>query len=117
MEPVVLIWLLLIGTWFYSACSLIYIPVRVLILILKGKDVWSFLSRRRLLLSALAYLVSAPLVGLFAFLVSAGSASGGHTLGISDDTETLAYWLAGIFLTAAGVAFMLLFVRPKPSAE
>jgi hypothetical protein len=117
MEPVLVIWFSLIATWLYSACSLVYLPIKTLIWKLKGKDIWVFLSRRRLLLTALAYLISAPLVALFGFLVSAASVGGGHAASMSDHDEATACAIAMVFLAAAVIALALVFIRPRPRSE
>lgn len=116
MEIVPIIWLLLLCTWLYSAFSLVYFPIRIFLLKRKKKDIWLFLSRRRLLLSALAYLVSAPLIGLIGFLISAASASGSHAVAPSDADEAVAYGVAMVFLAEAVIALVLIFVRPKSRA-
>ena len=113
MEIVPIIGLGLLGIWIYSACSLVYLPVKSFTLWRKKKDLWLFLSRRRLLLSALTYMVSAPLVGLFGFMVSAASASGSHGVGYSDADVAIAEGIAAVFLAAALVALVLVFVRPR----
>lgn len=117
MELVPFIWLVLIAAWIYSVFSLIYFPVKIFILKRKKKDVWQFLSRPRLLLSAFAYFVSAPLVGLLGFLVSAASSSGSHAVGMSDADEAVAWGLCAVFLAEATIALVLVFVRPKPPKQ
>ncbi|MDT8837654.1 hypothetical protein [Paraburkholderia fungorum] len=106
-----------LAAWIYSIASLIYIPLKIAIMRRKSRDIWTFLSRRRLLLSALAYLVAAPFLGLLALCVSAGGVGGSHAMGISDPVETAAWAMCWIFLGASAVALVLALIRPASSGS
>ncbi|MGH8781295.1 hypothetical protein [Paraburkholderia sp.] len=109
-----LIALCFLGVWLYSVFSMAYLPIKVAAMKRNSQDIWAFLSRRRLLLSALAYLVAAPLLGLLVTMASVAGASGGNgSPGISDSVETAAWALSFVFLAAAAVALVLAFNRPK----
>lgn len=112
-----IIGLLLLGMWIYSVCSLVYFPIKIFKLRRKKKELWLFLSRKRLLLSALAYLVSAPFVGLLGLAVAAAGVSGSHAVGVSDDFEGFAYGVGAVLLAMAVVALALVFARPKLHAD
>jgi hypothetical protein len=104
--------------WLYSLFALAYIPIRVVIMKCNSGDVWTFLSRRRLLFTALANLVAAPFLGLFVLVVSAAGVSGGGvSTGIPDAVETTAWAFSFVFLAAATVALALVFIRPKSGSD
>ena len=105
-----------LGIWFYSIGSLVYIPFKIAGMKRKSQDVWTFLSRRRLLLSALAYLASAPFLGVVAMAIAAGGVSGSNASGVPGVVETIAWGICFVFLAAAVIALLFVFIRPRPDA-
>jgi hypothetical protein len=112
-----LIALCFLGAWLYSVWSLVYIPIKIVVMRRKSKDIWSFLSRRRLLLSAMTYLIAAPLLGCLALAISAGGTSGSNASGVPDSVEAAAWVVCSVFLAAAVAALILAVIRPRFSAE
>ena len=114
MDPILFSALCFLAAWLYSVCSLVYIPIKIAVMKRKSQDVWTFLSRGRLLLSAIAYLAAAPFLGFLAIAIAGGGVSGSHATGIPDSVETIAWVLCWLFLAAAAVALILAFIRPRP---
>lgn len=111
-----LIALCFLGVWLYSVVSLVYIPIKVAAMKRNAQDVWAFLSRRRLLLLTLIYLLAAPFLGLLVTIAGVAGVSGGNVShGIPESVETVAWALSFVFLAAAAIASVLAFNRPKPS--
>lgn len=104
------------GAWLYSVWSLAYFPIKVVVMKLKSQDVWTFLSRRRLALTAIAWLVAAPLPGFMVIALSGAGASGSHAVGASDSIETVAWACFALFLIAAASALAVAFIRPRGRA-
>jgi cation transporter-like permease len=112
-----LIALCFVGVWLYSVWSLVYIPIKIVGMKRRSQDVWTFLSRSRLLLSALAYLASAPFLGLLAMAISSGGVGGSHASGVPNSVETAAWVVCWVFVAAAVVALFLAFTRQRPTAR
>lgn len=115
--------LCILGVWLYALVTIIYFPIRAWIMKYQSRDIWSFLSRRRLLLSAVMYIVSAPLLiaaaaGAYSVLVGGARASGPGAGGGGSDRDVdllllLGWIFLGVFLAAAAVAVIALFVRQR----
>ena len=96
-----------------SAASIVVVPPLLLIACLKGKDVWSILTRGRLQFAFIAYLGSAPVPAVFTLLLEAGAATG-NAGGVAPDS--LYQWNARcffVFVGAAALSGLLLLLRPK----
>jgi hypothetical protein len=115
VELVVLIGFALAAALLYSVVSLAYIPLRALCLKRAGSDIWAFLTARRLMLTGASYLLSAPVPGLLAIMISAGGVGGSHAVGISDEVEKFAWIFFFACLAAAAVSLGLIMARPRPA--
>lgn len=110
------------GVWLYALATVIYFPIRVVVIKHRSEDIWDFLTRRRLVRATVAYVISAPLLigiaGVVFVLSGAAKASGpgGSTSDTNVDLLLLLGWIfLGAFLAAAVVALVALFVRPRLS--
>ncbi|WP_256941151.1 MULTISPECIES: hypothetical protein [Burkholderia] len=103
-------WLLLCAI---SAASIVLIPPVILVACLRGKHVWSILTRGRLQFAFLAYLGSAPVPAVFTFLLEAGASAGSHGGVASDSLRRWNEQCFFVFVAAAALSGLLLLVRPK----
>lgn len=101
-----------LAAWLYSMGSLVYFPIKLVAMRRRAADVWTFFTRRRLLLSALAYFMAAPFLGFLAIAASAGGVSGSNASGVPDSIETLGWALCFMFLAAAVLSLLFAFLRP-----
>lgn len=104
--------LLLVAAWFYSLGTFVYFPVRLIVLRRTARNPWAFFTRRRLLVSALAYLMAAPLMGLLLLAAAAGGVSGSHASGVPDSLGTIAWGLFWGLLVAMVLALLAAWARP-----
>ena len=88
----------------------------------RSRDIWSILSRRRLLLTTVLYVVSAPLLitaaGAYAVLDGAAKTSGPGAGGGGSDSDVdilllLGWIFLGVYLAAAVAALIALIVRRR----
>ena len=111
-----LILLALLGALCYSLGMLVYLPCKLYSMKRASLDVWTFLSRRRLLLTGFAYLISAPFPGFLCICISAAGVSGSHAVDVPDWLENANWIFLYVWLAASLVSFSLMAVRPR-SAE
>ena len=112
--------LCVLGVWLYALATVIYFPIRIVVIKHRSEDIWSFLTRRRLVRSAVAYIISAPLLISFAGMVfvlvggAKASGPGGYTSDSDVDLLLLLGWIfLGVFLVAAAATVLALFMRPR----
>lgn len=114
METIALTFL---ASLLYSMGMFVYLPCKLYWLNRKSGDVWAYLSRTRLLLMGLAFLISSPGPGFIAFMISAASVSGSHAASVPDWMESFGWTFFGTWLVIAVTLFSLMVFRPaKPDS-
>jgi len=107
-----LIALTFVASLLYSMSMFVYLPCKLYCLERTSRDVWAYLSRRRLLMTGLAYLVSSPGPGLIAFCISAAGVSGSRDVGVPDWLEISGWAFFFLWLVIAIMLFSLIVFRP-----
>lgn len=105
------------GVWVYSICTLIYYPIRVVIVRSGSGDIWAFFSRKRLILAAVLYFVASPFLWLVGTLggVAGVSGGGGGDYRTADTIATVGHFVLWVLLAAALVSALLAFNHPRSS--
>jgi hypothetical protein len=100
----------------YSLGLFVYLPCKLYWLNRTSRDMWAYLSRTRLFLTGLAFLIASPGPGFIAFLISAASVSGSHGASVPDWLESFGWAFFGTWLVIAVTMFGLIVLRPTKTA-
>jgi hypothetical protein len=96
----------------YSMAMMVYWPFKLLWLKRSSRSAWTYFSRSRLAVSGLAFLVASPGPGAIAFLISAASVSGSHSVTTPDWMEAFGWAFFFVWLAMAIVLLGLAILRP-----
>lgn len=106
--------MLYVAALLYSATTILFIPLRAMQMCRKGLDVWTFLTRPFLILSALVYAVAGPVLPAIAALSGAALVSGGgNDSRFPDRLMTAGLIILGVLWAAAACALIAAVIRPS----
>ena len=107
--------LMFLAAWLYSLASFIYFPLKFISLKRRSASIWTFFTRSRLLLSALAYVMAAPFFSFVLIAIAAGGVSGSNASGIPDSLENFGWGICAMFVACAVLSLLFAFLRPSDS--